>query len=43
VLRQRVSVRFGLGLKFIFYIYFLSTKPTALSSCVTVTSHVAYD
>jgi len=26
----------------IFYVYFISTKPTALSSCVTVTSQVAY-
>ena len=41
----RVSVRLGLrlGLGFIFYVYFVSTKPTALSSCVTVTSQVAYE
>ena len=35
-----VRVRF-LGL--IFYLYFVSTKPTALSSCVTVMSQVAYE
>jgi len=43
----RVSVRLGLGLwlslGFIFYIYFVSTRPTALSSCVTDTSQVAYE
>jgi len=37
----RVKVRLGLG--FIFYVYFVSTKPTALSSCITVTSQVAYE
>jgi len=46
--RIRVRVRLGLqlrfGLGFIFYIYFVSTKLTALSSCVTVTSQqVAYE
>ena len=40
VLPLWVSVRLDLG--FIFYIYFISATPTALSSCVTVTSQVAY-
>jgi len=31
----------GLGLRFIFYVYYVSTKPTALLSCVTVTLQVA--
>jgi len=37
-----VWLRLGLG--FIFYIYFISTKPTALLSCITVSvmSQVAY-
>jgi len=35
-----VSVRLGLG--FIFYVYLIFTKPTALSLCVTVMSQVAY-
>jgi len=49
VLRLEVSVplglgqQLGLGLGFIFYVYFISTKATTLSSCVTVTSHVAYE
>ena len=29
--------------KFIVYVYFVSTKPTALLSCVTVMSQVAYE
>jgi len=33
----------SIELGFIFYIYFVSTKPTALSSCVTVTSQVAHE
>jgi len=32
-----------LGLGFIFYVYLVSTKPTALLLCVTVTSQVAYE
>jgi len=42
MLGLRLGLRLGLG--FIIYIYFVSTKPTALSSCVTltVTSQVAY-
>ena len=51
MLPLRVSVRLGLrlglglriGLGFISYVYFVSTKPTALLSCVTVTSEVAYE
>jgi len=31
------------GLGFIFYVYFVSTKPTALSSCITVMSHVVFE
>jgi len=31
-------LRIGLRLGFIFYISFVSTKPTALLSCVTVAS-----
>ena len=38
----RLGLRLELGLGFIFYISFVSTKPTALSSCVTVTSQVVY-
>jgi len=36
------ELRLGLGLGFLFNVYFVSTKPTALSSCVTVMSQVAY-
>jgi len=38
-----LQLRLGLGLGFTFYVYLVSTKPTALSSCVTVTSQVAYE
>ena len=42
ILPLQVSVRLELwlrlGLGFIFYIYFISTKPTAVSWCVTNTS-----
>jgi len=45
LLPLRVSVRLGLWLGFTFYVYFVSTstKPTALSLCITVTSQVAYE
>jgi len=36
-------LRFRLGLGFIFYIYFVSTKPTALLLRITITSQVAYE
>jgi len=38
----RLGLRLGLGLGFIFYVLLVSTKPTALSSYVTVMSQVAY-
>ena len=45
--RVTIKVRFGLrlrlGLGFIFYSYLVSTKPTVLSSCVTMMSQVAYE
>jgi len=40
--RIRVRLRLRLGLGLIFYVYFVSTKPTALWWCVTVTSQVRY-
>jgi len=45
MLPSGVSVRLGLrfGLGFTFYVQFVSTKPTALSSCITVTLQVAYE
>ena len=41
VLNLRVSVTLGLrlGLGFIFYIYFVFTKPTALPSCILLSRH----
>jgi len=41
MVRVRATVR--VKFEFMFYVYFVSTKPTALSSCVTVTSHVVYE
>ena len=38
-----LGLRLNLGLGLIFYVYFVSTKPTVLSSCVIVTSQVAYE
>jgi len=42
VLPLQVSVRLRLGLGFIFYVKFVSTKPTVLLPCVTVTPQVAH-
>jgi len=39
-LQLRLGLRLGFG--FIFYVKFVSTKPTTLSSCIIVTSQVAY-
>jgi len=38
LIRVRLGLRLGLrlGIGFNFYIYFVSTKPTTLSSCVIV-------
>jgi len=41
VLGLWLGLRLGLGL--VFYVSFVSTEPTALSSYVTVTSQVAYE
>ena len=41
-IRVRLGLRLRLGLGFIFYLCFVSTKPTALLSCITMTSQVAY-
>ena len=38
-----LGLRLNLGLGLIFYVYFVSTKPTVLSSCVIGTSQVAYE
>ena len=49
MLPLRISVRLGLrsglwlGLGFISYVYFVSTKPIALLPCITVRSEVAYE
>ena len=38
-----VSLGLGIRLELIFYVLFVSTKPTAFSLCVTLMSQVAYE
>jgi len=40
---RRLGLGLRLGLGFIFYLWFVSTKHTTLSLCVTVASQVAYE
>jgi len=38
-----LQLRSGLGFRFTFNIYYVSTKPTTLSSCITVMLQVAIE